>query len=75
MQKVIIIGSGDQAKVIFHEIINDKNIKILGFGDENRKKNEIILKYNKTNYKILDLKNNSYFKNTKFIIGIGHKYF
>ena len=38
MQKVIIIGSGDQAKVIFHEIINDKNIKILGFGDENRKK-------------------------------------
>ena len=32
MQKVIIIGSGDQAKVIFHEIINDKNIKILGFG-------------------------------------------
>ncbi len=74
MQKVIIIGSGDQAKVIFHEIINDKKIKVIGFGDENRKKNEIIIKFKNKNYKILDLEDISYTKKTKFIIGIGHNF-
>ena len=50
-QKVIIVGSGDQAKVLFHEIIHDKNINILGFIDENNKINKTIINFKKKDIK------------------------
>jgi saccharopine dehydrogenase-like NADP-dependent oxidoreductase len=33
MQNIIIIGIGNQAKVIFNELIENNKIKILGFLD------------------------------------------
>ena len=73
-QKVIIVGSGDQAKVLFHEIIHDKNINILGFIDENNKINKTIINFKKKRYKILNPDHNYFDKSIKFIIGVGHNF-
>ena len=37
MKQLIIFGSGDYAKMIFHELKKDKKYKILGFFDERKK--------------------------------------
>ena len=37
MKQLIIFGSGDYAKMIFHEL-KDKKYKILGFFDERKKR-------------------------------------
>ena len=48
MKKIIIFGSGDHSKAILAEIIKNKNsFKMIGFYDENKKKNEEIIKINK----------------------------
>lgn len=51
MKKIIIFGSGDHAKVILGEIIKKKKFKVIGFYDENKKKNEVIIKLNGKVYK------------------------
>ena len=38
MKNIVIFGSGNHAKVIFHELIKLKNYKILGFVDDTKKK-------------------------------------
>ena len=53
MKKILILGSGSHSKVIFSEIINLKKYKIIGFIDENKKKNKKIISYKKKDYKIL----------------------
>ena len=50
MKKILIFGSGGHAKVIYSEIIKNKNIKFLGFVDETKKKGDIIIKGKKTIY-------------------------
>jgi sugar O-acyltransferase (sialic acid O-acetyltransferase NeuD family) len=73
MQNIIIIGSGDQAKVIFNELIENKKIKILGFLDSKKREKSIILTYEKKRYKVLN--QDLYLKKKiKFIIGIGHNF-
>ena len=47
MKKILILGSGSHSKVIFSEIINLKKYKIIGFIDENKKKNKKIISYKK----------------------------
>jgi len=47
MENIIIIGSGDQAKVIFNELIENNKIKILGFLDSKKRDNSIILTHKK----------------------------
>ena len=42
MKKIIIFGTGDHARVIFSEIIQLKNFKVLGFSDNLLKKGKII---------------------------------
>lgn len=75
MKKIIIFGSGNHAKVIYSEIIKIKNLKFLGFIDENKKKGEIVIsgKKNFTNLgcmsKVLQKKNDF-----SGIIGIGSNF-
>jgi len=73
MKKIVIFGSGDHSRVIFSEIIKQKKYKFLGFIDEKKKENELIIKYLGKNYynlgsisKIIKNKNNF-----KGIIGVG----
>ena len=73
MQNIIIIGIGNQAKVIFNELIENNKIKILGFLDFKKRENSIILTHKKKKYKVLN--QDLYIKKKiKFIIGIGHNY-
>lgn len=53
MKKIIIFGSGDHAKVVLNEILKLKKYNFLGFCDENEKKNKIVFKIKKKNFKIL----------------------
>jgi len=73
MKKIVIFGSGGHSRVIFSEIIKQKKYKFLGFIDEKKKENELIIKYLGKNYynlgsisKIIKNKNNF-----KGIIGVG----
>ena len=73
MKKIVIFGSGGHARVAFSEIIRKKTYKFLGFVDEAKKKNELVLKYLGKNYynlgsisKVIKNKNNF-----KGIIGVG----
>ena len=50
-KKILIIGSGDQAKSIAHEIFKLKKIQLFGFIDEIIKKNTTILIHNNRKYK------------------------
>ena len=52
MKKILIFGSGGHAKVIYSEIIKNKNIKFLGFVDETKKKGDIIIKGKKNFYNL-----------------------
>lgn len=75
MKKILIFGSGGHAKVIYSEIIKNKNIKFLGFVDETKKKGDIIIKGKKNFYnlgkisEVIKKKNNF-----KGIIGIGSNF-
>ena len=76
MINLVIFGSGNQANLIFYEVMKNKNINFLGFVDDKIKKGKIVNQYNKKNYynlgKISEvLKKN---KNTKGIIGVGLNY-
>ncbi len=74
VKKLIIIGTGNQAKVIF-SILNNEKIELIGFF-KLEKKNTTILKNKKyrifKNFSEID-KNN--FKNIYFIAGIGNNNF
>lgn len=72
MKKIIIFGSGNHSKAILAEIIKNKNsFKMIGFYDENKKKNEEIIKIKskvyKNIYKSIDINS----KSLHGIIGIG----
>ncbi len=49
-KNIYIIGSGDHAKVIFFEALKTNKFKILGFIDDFKKKNELIVKYKNKKY-------------------------
>ena len=70
MKKIYIFGSGNHAKVILSEILDLKKYSVLGFIDDYKKKNTLILTYNKKKYfnlgKIRDFKK----KNLKNILGV-----
>ena len=65
MKQLIIFGSGDYAKMIFHELKKDKKYKILGFFDE-RKKTRFFKIKSKIKFIYLDQK----IKKLKKIYGI-----
>lgn len=72
-KKIIIIGTGFHASVIFYEILKQKKYNFLGFYDEENKK-KIINNYKGKNQ--INLHKDSNFKIEKYkdsaIIGIGH---
>ena len=75
MKKIIIFGSGDHARVIFSEIIQLKNFKVLGFSDNLLKKGKIIEIFKNKEYKNLgDLTHIKKYKNIYGIIGVGHNF-
>ena len=53
MKKIIIFGSGDHAKVLLTEILKLKRYNFLGFCDEKKEKNKIILQIRNKKFKIL----------------------
>lgn len=75
MKKIIIFGTGDHARVIFSEIIQLKNFKVLGFSDKLSKKGKIIEIFKNNEYKNLgDLTHIKKYKNIYGIIGVGHNF-
>jgi len=74
MKKIVIFGSGNHAQVIFHEIINLKKYKILGFIDETKKKIVVVSHKNKKYYNLGDINQllNSRYHNICGIIAIGN---
>lgn len=76
MKKIVIFGSGYHAQVIFHEIINLKKYKILGFIDETKKKIVVVRYKNKKYYNFGNISQllNSKYHNIRGIIGIGNNY-
>lgn len=75
MKKIIIFGTGDHARVIFSEIIQLKNFKVLGFSDKLSKKGKIIEIFKNKEYKNLgDLTHIKKYKNIYGIIGVGHNF-
>ena len=49
-KKIIIFGSGSHAKVILHQILENKNYLFLGFIDETKKRGELIYNFKKKKY-------------------------
>ena len=75
MKKIIIFGTGDHARVIFSEIIQLKNFKVLGFSDKLSKKGKVIEIFKNKEYKNLgDLTHIKKYKNIYGIIGVGHNF-
>ena len=75
MKKILIFGSGGHAKVIYSEIIKDKNLEFLGFVDEAKKKGEIIISEKNTYYNLGKISEVIKKKNDfKGIIGIGSNF-
>ncbi len=75
MKKILILGSGSHAKIIFSELLDQKKYRVLGFVDEYKKKNKIIINYKNKNYKVLGNYND--LKKIKFdcaVIGVGDNY-
>ena len=50
MNKLVIFGSGDHARIIFSEIIKLKKFELIGFIDDFKKKGELITSFNKKKY-------------------------
>jgi sugar O-acyltransferase (sialic acid O-acetyltransferase NeuD family) len=75
MKKIIIFGSGDNARMIFSELVKSAKYDILGFID-NFKNKKIIEKYkNKNFYNLGTIKENkNILKKTFGVIGIGDNY-
>ncbi len=75
MKNLIIFGSGDNARMIFSEIVNNKKYKILGFID-NFSKKRIIERYkNKNFYNLGTIEENKKILNKVCgVIGIGDNY-
>ncbi len=73
MKKIVIFGSGSQAKVIFQEIVKEKKFQLLGFIDEEKKIGNIVTTYKKKNYRIIGSISSVIKKKNRFsgIIGIG----
>ena len=75
MKKIIIFGTGGHAKVIFSEIVQLKNFKVLGFSDSISKKGKIIEIFKNKEYKNLgNLNHIKKYKNIYGIIGVGHNF-
>ena len=77
MKKILIFGSGQHSKVIFSEIMQLKDHRVIGFVDENIKKGKIIQVYKNKKYKIIgNIKsiNNLLDKNTSGIIAVGENF-
>ena len=77
MNKILIFGSGSQARVIFSELTQIKKYKILGFVDEKIKKGIVIENKNKKKFKVVgDINNIKHLitNNTFGIIGIGSNF-
>ena len=60
MKEILIFGSGVHSKVILSEIIHIKGYKVIGFIDENLKKETVIATYNNQKYKVVS-KYDSYY--------------
>ena len=76
MNKIVIFGSGGHAKVIFSEVIKLKKFKFLGFVDDFKKKDELIVSSNQKNYYNLGSIKEIINKKNKFkgIIGVGSNF-
>jgi len=78
MKKILIFGTGPHAKVVFSEIVQLKNYKVLGFVDNYIKIGKVIIKYKNKNYNNLGSINNvlkKYYNSSYLgIIGIGSNY-
>lgn len=60
MIKLVIFGSGDHAKVIFSEIIKQKNkYKFIGFVDNFKKKGDVVVEYLGKKYRVIGNINNT----------------
>ena len=53
MKNLLIFGSGDNAKVLFYELVKIKNIKVLGFIDNNKKIGRNVIKFKNKKYNII----------------------
>ena len=74
MKNIVVFGSGGHAKVILNEILDFKSkYKFFGFVDNSKKTGSNIVKINKRNFKIIDIKNIK-IKNLYGVIGIGDNY-
>jgi sugar O-acyltransferase (sialic acid O-acetyltransferase NeuD family) len=84
-KKIVIFGGGSHAKVIFHQIIENKKYLFIGFIDDRKKKGELIYNFKKKNYYNLNsiedlnlkgkkLKSNKVLNNITGIIGVGLNY-
>ena len=77
MKEILIFGSGLHSKVILSEIIQIKGYRVIGFVDENIKKETIIETYKNKKYKVVsNIKgiNKLLNKNTFGIIGMGSNF-
>lgn len=45
MKQILIIGSGSHAKVVFYEVIKNKNYKVIGFVDNKNDKKNVLIKF------------------------------
>jgi sugar O-acyltransferase (sialic acid O-acetyltransferase NeuD family) len=74
MKNIVIFGSGGHAKVILNEILDFKSkYNFIGFVDNSKKVGTNIVRINKKNFKIIDLKTIK-IKNLYGVIGIGDNY-
>lgn len=73
MDKIVIFGSGNHAKLICVEVLKFKKLKFLGFIDNSKKKNKLILKIKNKKYYNLGSINQVVKKKNNFkgIIGVG----
>ena len=75
MKKIIIFGTGDHARVIFSEIVQLKNFKILGFSDNHSKKGKVVEIFKNKKFKNLgNLSDIESYKSIYGIIGVGHNF-
>jgi sugar O-acyltransferase (sialic acid O-acetyltransferase NeuD family) len=75
MKQILIIGSGDHARVVFYEIIKNKNYKVIGFVDNKNNKKRVLIKFLGKNFYYMGNLSNFLKKNKKknfyLIIAIG----
>ena len=77
MKEILIFGSESHSRIILSEIIQIKGYRVIGFIDENLKKETIIETYKNKKYKVVsNIKgiNKLLNKNTFGIIGIGSNF-